>query len=244
MLASSTVQATQGDASDVQQAEGETIKTIVLINPNSSEHTTAAMLALAEREAAGRVKVKGVSNAGAPPLLTTPAEIEAAAGGVIELGLAAAADGAAALVVAAFADPGMDELRKRIKVPVFGIAESAFHAGAEQGRRFGIATITPDLQLLASFKQKISSLGYAEQYVGTRVTPGQPAELVCSPERLDAALAEAVRQAAAQDGAEAVIIGGGPLTDAALRLQSRFDIPLIVPVVAATQAALGVIDNR
>jgi Asp/Glu/hydantoin racemase len=34
-----------------------------------------------------------------------------------------------------------------------------------------------------------------------------------------------------------VIIGGGPLTASALRLQPKFDIPLVVPVIAAAQAA-------
>ena len=57
-----------------------------------------------------------------------------------------------------------------------------------------------------------------------------------SPEELDAALAEAVRASIA-DGAKAVIIGGGPLTASALRLQPQFDIPLVVPVIAAANAA-------
>ena len=57
-----------------------------------------------------------------------------------------------------------------------------------------------------------------------------------SPEELDAALTEAVRASAA-DGAEAVIIGGGPLTASALRLQPKFEMPLVVPVIAAAQAA-------
>jgi Asp/Glu/hydantoin racemase len=57
-----------------------------------------------------------------------------------------------------------------------------------------------------------------------------------SPEELDAAPAEAVRACIA-DGAEAVIIGGGPLTASALRLQPQFDIPLVVPVIAAARAA-------
>ncbi|WMC10357.1 aspartate/glutamate racemase family protein [Oceanimonas pelagia] len=214
---------------------------LVLINPNSSVHTTAAMVALAQREA-GRIPVTGVSNAAAPALLTTPAEIATAAAGVIELGLAAAADGASALVIAAFGDPALDELRERVGIPVFGIAESAFHAAAGHGRRFAIATITPNAELLASFEQKAGRLGYAEQYAGAWVTPGHPAELVHSAEALDAALAEAVRQSAEQGGAEAVIIGGGPLTGSALRLQSRFDMPLIVPVAAATRDALAALN--
>ena len=45
----------------------------------------------------------------------------------------------------------------------------------------------------------------------------------------------------AADGAQAVIIGGGPLTASALRLQPQFDIPLIVPVIAAAKAAAAAV---
>ena len=57
------------------------------------------------------------------------------------------------------------------------------------------------------------------------------------------ALAEAVKASIA-DGAEAVIIGGGPLTASALRLQPQFDIPLVVPVIAAAQAAAREVESR
>jgi len=35
------------------------------------------------------------------------------------------------------------------------------------------------------------------------------------------------------DGAQAVIIGGGPLGQAAVRLAQRFDVPIIAPISAA-----------
>ena len=65
-----------------------------------------------------------------------------------------------------------------------------------------------------------------------------------SPDELDAALAEAVRISVETDGAEAVIIGGGPLTASALRLQPQFDIPLVFPVIAAAQAAAEEVEKN
>ena len=83
----------------------------------------------------------------------------------------------------------------------------------------------------------LNELGYADQFRGTRATPGDPNALMNkSPGELDEALAGVVRASIA-DGAKAVIIGGGPLTASALRLQPQFDIPLVVPVIAAAQAA-------
>ena len=64
-----------------------------------------------------------------------------------------------------------------------------------------------------------------------------------SPDELDASLAEAVRTSVEEDGAQAVIIGG-PLTASALRLQPQFDVPLVVPVIAAAHAAAREVDGN
>jgi len=98
--------------------------------------------------------------------------------------------------------------------------------------------VTPDGELIESFRQKAVSLGYEAQYRGVRVTPGDPGELVQDPARLDAALADAVRQSVGEDGAEAVIMGGGPLSASAVRLQPQFEQPLVVAVTAAARAAV------
>lgn len=210
---------------------------IVLINPNSNASTTRSMTEIAST-ATGGVKVEGKSNEGVPPLLTTPKDLADALPGVVKIGVDATQDPkVGAIIVSAFGDPGLPELRAKVGVPVFGIREQAFHEAAKGGRPFGIATTTPDPGLLEGFRQTAVALGYGAQFRGTRATPGDPNALMKkSPEELDAALAEAVRASAA-DGAKAVIIGGGPLTASALRLQPQFDMPLVVPVIAAAQAA-------
>jgi Asp/Glu/hydantoin racemase len=213
-------------------------KIILLINPNSNEATTQSMAEIAAQATEGIATVEGRSNEGVPPLLTTPEDLQNAIPGVVEIGVEAAADERVkAIIVAAFGDPGLEELRAEVDLPVFGIREQAFHEAAEGGRAFGIATTTPDPGLAEAFRQTAAALGYEEQFLGTHATPGDPNELMAkSPEELDAALAEAVRASMAE-GAEAVIIGGGPLTASALRLQPQFDIPLVVPVIAAAEAA-------
>ena len=213
-------------------------KIILLINPNSNEDTTRSMTEIAATATEGVATVEGRSNEGVPPLLTTPKDLQDAIPGVVKIGVEAAKDErVSAIIVAAFGDPGLEELRAEVDLPVFGIREQAFHEAAKGGRPFGIATTTPDPGLAEAFRQTAAALGYEDQFRGTRATPGDPNELMAkSPDELDAALAEAVRASMA-DGAEAVIIGGGPLTASALRLQPQFDIPLIVPVIAAAQAA-------
>ena len=81
-------------------------------------------------------------------------------------------------------------------------------------------------------------------FVIVRVTPGDPKELVERPEQLDAALTDAVERAVRENGAEAVIMGGGPLSAPAMRIQSRFDVPLVVAVTAATNAAMTELSKK
>ncbi|NMD57588.1 hydantoin racemase [Tsukamurella conjunctivitidis] len=215
------------------------LKTIVVINPNSSASATDSMVELATARARGAAKIVGITNDGAPALLTTPQDMATAARGVRDRGVEAAKDpGVAAIVVAAFSDPGLAELDAAVSVPVFGIGTEAFREAAQGGRAFGIATVTSDPALVESFREKAASLGLADQYRGVRVTPGDATELVRSADALDAALRDAVRQSVDADGARAVIMGGGPLSASALRLQPQFDVPLVVAVNAAVASAL------
>lgn len=213
---------------------------IVLINPNSNSAATDSMARLAQEAAGDQARIIGRTNEHAPKLLTTPDDMAAAARGVVEIGRQAAGEeGVAAIIVSAFSDPGLAELRKALpETPVVGIGEEAFHQAARNGRAFAIVTITPDPALVDSFRAKAEELGYLDQFRGVQVTPGDPNQLVEDPQRLDAALAEAVKRAVLENGAEAVIMGGGPLSAPATRIQPQFDVPLVVAVTAATNAAL------
>lgn len=214
-------------------------KIIVLINPNSNAKATKSMADLARAESKGVALIEERSNESAPPLLTTPKDMQNAVSGVVKIGVEAAKDKrVSAIIVSAFSDPGLEELRSAVNIPVFGIGEEVFHEAAQNGRAFGIVTVTPDEDLIRSFQEKAASLGYEKQYRGVRVTPGDPLELVKSPEKLDAALAQAVKASIKEDGAQAVIMGGGPLSDSAIRLQPQFKVPLVVAVSAAARAAV------
>lgn len=230
------------DAAPSSSGVAKPMKKIVLINPNSSTAATESMVELATAQAGGAAKIVGITNVDAPALLTTPQDMVTATRGVVQRGVAAAKDQeVAAFVVAAFSDPGMPELAAAVSVPVFGIGTEAFREAAQGGRPFGIATVTSDPALVESFQQKAVALGLQSQYRGVKVTPGDATELVKSPDRLDAALNEAVRQSITQDGAQAVIMGGGPLSASALRLQPQFQVPLVVAVNAAVKAAVKTI---
>lgn len=203
---------------------------ILLINPNTSAATTAQMVVIAQAAAPAGVEVIGSTALRGPRMILEAEELIAAAPGVVEMGLAGAGD-VDGIVVSAFGDPGLASLRDLTDIPTVGIAEAAMLEATAGGRRFGIATVTPNLA--APIAARARQVGVADLYVGIRLTPQDPLTLVADPALLVAALAEAVRQSIECDGAEAVAIGGGPLGQAAIALTPRFAAPIIAPIPAA-----------
>ncbi|MDE5445998.1 aspartate/glutamate racemase family protein [Bradyrhizobium sp. CSA207] len=214
---------------------------ILLINPNSLEATTAMMVAIAKSAAIDAFDIVGATAARSPLMIVTPDALDAAAAEVEEIARAhrSSCDG---IIVAAFGDPGLAGIKAGMELPAVGIGESAMFAAAENGRRFGVATTTPLL------KSKIDALpdvlGLRSRYTGTRFAEGEPQDLMRDPAQLSAALAGAVEACIAQDGAEAVIIGGGPLGEAARALQPMFAVPVIAPIPSAVARIIRLITAR
>jgi Asp/Glu/hydantoin racemase len=213
----------------------------LLINPNTSRATTEQMVAIAAAAAPPGVEIVGVTAPRGVPMILTTAELAAAAPVVVELGLSRA-DDVDGIIVGAFGDPGLQELRARLTLPLVGIAEASMLEAAKDGRRFGVATTTP--ALVEVIAERARGLGVAHLYARIRLTVGDPLALVADPPRLVEALAEAVRQSIDDDGAQAVIIGGGPLGEAAIALAPRFTTPIIAPIPAAVRRLLPDHDRR
>lgn len=212
------------------------MRKILLINPNSSEATTAMMTGIAAAVVPGDVEVVGATARNAPTMITTAVALAAAADEVIEIGVRDAA-GFAGIIVSAYGDPGLKDLQDRVVIPVVGICEASMIEASTGGRRFGVATVTPDL--VDSIEGAARALNLGHLFSGVRLTPGDPLELAGDPERLQAALADAVRACLDKDRAEAVIIGGGPLGQAALALAPMFSAPIIAPIPAAVRRLLA-----
>ena len=211
---------------------------ILLINPNTSRATTEQMAAIARACAPAGVEVVGVTAPRGVPMILTGDQLAAAVPTVVEIGIAEGV-GVDGIIIGAFGDPGLAALRERVAVPVVGIAEASMLEAAEGGRPFGVATTTP--ALVDFIAARVHELGVAALYIGIRLTPGDPMALVADPPRLVEALAEAVHETIDTDGAEAVIIGGGPLGQAAIVLAPRFTTPIIAPIPAAMRRLLTLI---
>ncbi len=231
-----------GDCGSCREAVAKPVKVrrLLLINPNSSAATTRMMVAIAQAVAGGGFDVAGATATRAPRMIVRPEALAAAAAEVLEIAQANQA-GCDGMIVAAFGDPGLAGIRTNTTALAVGIAEAAMLQAAEGGRRFGVATTTA--ALTAQIDTRVNDLGLTTQYCGTRVTEGEPSLLTADPERLRAALAQVVQTLISHDGADAVIIGGGPLAQAAAVLQPMFSIPIIAPLPAAVRSIIRVIGS-
>ena len=206
---------------------------IVLLNPNTNTLATQLMVESARRSLPLFASVEGRTEPRGVPLITDESALEAAAAVVVEYGLVLGGEGFDALVIAAFGDPGLAELRARLAIPVAGIAEAGIHEAGADGRPYAIVTITPDLH--ASLRRSAVAYGQGANLAAIRFTAGDPQTLARDTARLDEALLQASLRAVEQDGARAIVIGGGPLAGAANRIASRVPVPLIEPVAAAVR---------
>lgn len=199
------------------------------------------MTAIARQTLPMQFTLEGVTaSAGVPMILDGP-QLAASEQGVIDMALRNSA-GLSGIIISAFGDPGIDTLRGLTDCPVVGICEASMLEASDGKRRFGIATVTPDL--VASFAAKAEALGVASAFTGTRLTEGDPEALTSDPQALEDALFNAARRCFEDDGAEAVIIGGGPLGQAALALANRFYGPVIAPIPSAVALLVARIAAR
>jgi Asp/Glu/hydantoin racemase len=205
---------------------------LVLVNPNTSAATTATMLEIARSAAPAGVELTGAMAASGASLITDESQLATAAEAVLDLlRNLAPADG---VIIAAFGDPALAAARALLACQVTGIAEAGMAEAAAGGRPFAVATTTP--RLAASITAVAERYGHGAIFRRVHLTPGEPETLMANLAALEAALADACH-AAMRDGAEAVVIGGGPLALAARAIAPRLPLPVIEPVPAAVRLA-------
>jgi allantoin racemase len=215
--------------------------TILLINPNTSARSLRMMVRIAASVLPAGIALQGISAASGVPMIVDEAELSASAREVVRLGVELAPE-VAAIVVAAFGDPGAEALRDAVRVPVVGIGAASFAEAAAGGRRFGIATTTPGL--VRPIEALVERLSFGGCFTGVRVPEGDPRALAEDVSRQERVLAQLVRDCIEVDGAEAVIIGGGPLSAAARALRRQFSTEIIEPVPAAIRLVARLLDVR
>lgn len=207
---------------------------ILVVNSNTTEAVTARIGAAARDAASPGTAIEAVSAPFGLSLIVSRADWLVA--GPATLAALAARRGAYdAAVIACFGDPGLDAAKELLDVPVLGISEAAFHAAAMLGRRFGVVSFTAALRPM--FEDCLAHHGLTARCTGFRMGPpfaGDPGRVA---EERAGLIAGLCREAVEQDGAEVVILAGGPLAGLAPVIAPEVSVPLVDGTAAAVRLA-------
>jgi len=207
---------------------------LLVVNSNTTESVTARIAAASRAAARPGTIIEAVSAPFGLPLIVSRADW-LVAGPATLAALAARRGSYDAAIIACFGDPGLDAAKELAGVPVIGISEAAFHAACMMGRRFGIVSFTAALRPM--FEDVLAHHGLTARCAGFRMGPAFAGDPGLVAEERAALLVDLCRQSVAQDGAEAVILAGGPLAGLAPTIASQVAVPLIDGTVAAVRLA-------
>ncbi len=207
---------------------------LLVINSNTTDSVTARIAAAARAAARPGTLVEAVSAPFGLPLIVSRADW-LVAGPATLAALAERRGSYDAAIIACFGDPGLDAAKELAGVPVIGISEAAFHAACMLGRRFGIVSFTAALRPM--FEDVLAHHGLASRCAGFRMGPAFAGDPGLVAEERSALLVDLCRQSVEQDGAEAVILAGGPLAGLAPVIASQVPVPLVDGTVAAVRLA-------
>lgn len=213
--------------------------TILLVNPNTSVQVTERLAAEARRAAAGRADIRAVTAPRGVPGIQTLQEL-AAAGSVVT-DIVREHNDCAAAIVAAFGDPGLDDARAAVTFPVVGLAESGMLVAGARGRRFAIVTVGEAMR--PAVEAKLESLGLSSQVLQLHFLTHSVLDVVRHRDALMDGVVNAVN-GCAREGAETVLIGGGPFVGLAHIIALRCDVPVIDGMQAAVSRALEAVRLR
>jgi Asp/Glu/hydantoin racemase len=204
---------------------------LLFVNPNTSGAVTGWLAEEARRVAGDRFEVAAVNAASGLMALETPADVARAAEAVVA---AIEADQRAdAAVIGAFGDPGLEEARTRLRIPVSGLGEAGLRAAAAQGRRFSIVTLGEAMR--APIAARVRALGLERQLAEIRILPMTIAGVIASRDAHLGVIADAVRAAPG----EAVLLGGAPFAGLAARIAEETGRAVLDGVAAAVAAVVA-----
>lgn len=205
---------------------------IVLINPNSTESMTQAMLKTA-RETAPETDFEGWTTRGAPAAIQGRADGEAAAAPLLKLVAKASDLGARAIIIGCFDDTALTAARKLANCPVIGIGQAAYHLAALAGARFSVVTTTA--ASIPILEENIRAYGLAQNLARVRASdvPVLALESAASTQRV----IDEILLSAREDEVQSVVLGCGGMVDIEKAARGKTTLRLIDGVRAAARFA-------
>lgn len=197
---------------------------LLIVNPNISASVTDLIEAEARRVASPDTHIAMATAASGVAYIET--RFEALIGAHAVASIAGERIGQYdALLVAAFGDPGLLELREVLDVPVVGMTEAALMTAAQLGQRIGIIAISR--RITSWYRETVDRYGMLSRLAGIRHLDQPLRDPGTVREEHGAQLVVLCEHAAEQDGADVLILAGAPLAGLARSVAGRLPVPVV-----------------
>jgi len=205
---------------------------IVIINPNSTESMTQAMLAQA-RKSVPELPFEGWTSRNAPPAIQGVEDGEAATPPLLELVDQASDLGAEGIIIGCFDDTALDEARARAHCPVIGIGQASYYYAALRKRRFSVVTtLSVSIPIIEG---NINHLGLQSHLSAVRASEVPVLELDANPVAASQRVAQEAVRAESEDGVSAIILGCAGMVDVFDAVNAALSVETIDPVACAAR---------
>jgi allantoin racemase len=208
---------------------------ILIINPNTTASMTEKVGAAAREVAAAGTEIVARNPSMGPASIQGPEDGEAALPGLFsEL---ERADDVDAVIIACFDDTGLYEARRRVRVPVIGIGEAAYHYATLVAERFSVVTTLA--VSIPVIQENIMRYGLSARCGKVRASNVPVLELERPGSSARETISDEIASALLHDNSDAIVLGCAGMADLAADLSARHHVPVIDGVAAATKLAEG-----
>lgn len=211
------------------------MKTLYVLNPNSSEDVTARIDVAMEPLRSLGVAITCKTLPEGPPGIENQRQADLVIAPLLAQAASLEAD-AAGFVIACFGDPGLHALRDQTALPVLGIQEAAVATAMTLGQRFGVLAILP--ASIPRHMRSFGAMGVLDRLAGDRALNLGVGDLSDTARTL-ARMIEIGTQLRDTDGADVLIMGCAGMAGYRSALQDALGLPVVEPCQAAAAMAIG-----
>jgi len=177
---------------------------ILVLNPNTSKLVTKKIEDAVKKVARKDVEYVVEQIEHGPEALESYHDETLAYPYILEKVEKANAKGFSAIVLAAFCDPGIEALRERSAIPIYGTEETTLSIALLLGNKFSILTEKKHKESVK--RQHVRKLGLEQRFAGVRALNMGVVDKVLLSEALDEEKIEEFEKAAEKVGSEVVLI--------------------------------------
>jgi allantoin racemase len=206
---------------------------IKVINPNVTASMTSKIGAAARAAAAPGTEIIAVNPDQGPVSIEGHYDEAVSVIGLLEEVHAGEAAGVDGYVIACFGDPGLLAAREIARGPVLGIAEAAMHAASMVATGFSVVTTLERTRIIA--EHLVAAYGMTRFCRNVRATELAVLDLEDPASDARRIITAACREALAEDGAGAIVLGCAGMADLTAALSQELGAPVIDGVAVAVK---------